>query len=101
VNLSFDSYIVDVLMRDLIEHEKQPSAFVVYLYMWRLTLAAGQRTRSLSYRDMAEGTGLSKSAVQNAVKLLKRRQLISASLETATATPMYRVMRPWIRRKQL
>jgi hypothetical protein len=100
MNLLLDSYILDVLMRDLTEHEKRPSAFLIYLHIWRRTLGAGQRVAQLSYRDMAEGTGLSKSAVQNAVTLLKRRKLVSVLLKNPTATPVYRPERPWIRRKQ-
>ena len=99
MNLSLDSYILDVLMRDLTEHEKQPSAFLVYLHIWRRTLGTGQRLAPLSYQEMAEGTGLSKSAVQSAVRLLKRRKLVSVSLKTPTATPIYRPERPWIRTK--
>jgi hypothetical protein len=100
MNLSLDSYILDVLMRDLTEHDKRPSAFLVYLHVWRRSLGAGQKVASLSYQEISEGTGLSKSAVQNAVKLLKRRRLIHVSLKNLTATPVYRVERPWIRRKQ-
>lgn len=99
VNVALDAYIFDVLMRDLAEHEKRPSAFLVYLYVWRRSLGSGQRVASLSYQEMAEGVGLSKSAVQGAVKLLKRRKLISVSRKNATATPIYRPERPWIRRK--
>ncbi|HZR29008.1 MAG TPA: helix-turn-helix domain-containing protein [Terriglobales bacterium] len=100
MNLLVDSYILDVLMRDLTEHEKRPSAFLVYLHVWRRSLGAGQRAVSLSLQEMAEGTGLSKSAVQGAVRLLKRRKLLSASRMNPTATPIYRVERPWSRRKQ-
>ena len=99
MNLALDSYILDVLMRDLTEHEKRPSAFLVYLYAWRRSLGEGHKAASLSYQEMAEGTGLSKSAVQSAVRLLKRRKLIHVSLKNPTATPSYRVERPWIRRK--
>ena len=99
MNLSLDSYILDVLMRDLTEHEKQPSAFLVYLHIWRRTLGTGQKLAALSYQEMAEATGLSKSAVQSAVRLLKRRKLISVSLTNPTATPIYRPERPWIRNK--
>jgi hypothetical protein len=100
MNLSLDSYILDVLMRDLTEHEKKPSAFLVYLHVWRRTLGVGQKAAKLSYQEMAEGTGLSKSAAQSAVRLLKRRRLISVSLKNPTATPVYRPERPWIRSKQ-
>jgi hypothetical protein len=98
--LSLDSYILDALMRDLTEHEKRPSAFLVYLHVWRQSVGAGQKLAALSYQDIAEGTGLSKSAVQSAVKLLKRRRLISVSLKNPTATPVYKAERPWMRRKQ-
>ena len=95
-----DSYILDVLMRDLTEHEKRPSAFLVYLHVWRRSVGAAHKVAPLSHQEMAEGTGLSKSAVQGAVKLLKRRKLLSASLKNPTATPIYRIERPWTRRKQ-
>ena len=100
MQLFLDSYILDVLMRDLAEHEKRPSAFLVYLHVWRRSVGAGQRVAALSHQQIAEGTGLSKSAVQGAVRLLKRRGLLSASRKNPTATPIYRVERPWARRKQ-
>ena len=100
MRILLDSYILDVLMRDLTEHEKRPSAFLVYLYVWRRSIGVGQRVVSLSHQQLAEGTGLSKSAVQGAVRLLKRRKLLSAALRNPTATPVYRVERPWARRKQ-
>ena len=100
MHLLLDGYILDVLMRDLTEHEKRPSAFLVYLHLWRLSVGAGHRLVSVSLRQLAEGTGLSKSAVQGAVKVLKRRKLLSARLKNPTATPVYRVERPWVRRKQ-
>jgi hypothetical protein len=100
MQLLLDSYILDVLMRDLTEHEKRPSAFLVYLYVWRHSLGAGQKVVSLSHQQLAEGTGLSKSAVQGAVRVLKRRKLLSAAQKNPTATPVYRVNRPWARRKQ-
>jgi transcription initiation factor IIE alpha subunit len=100
MNLSLDSYILDVLMRDLTEHDKRPSAFLVYLHLWRQTVAMGRRFTELSYQEITEGTGLSKSAVQSAVRLLRRRRLVSISKKNATATPVYRVERPWVRRAQ-
>jgi hypothetical protein len=100
MHLFLDSYILDVLMRDLTEHEKRPSAFLVYLYVWRRSVGAGQKVASLSHQEMAEGTGLSKSAVQGAVKLLRKRKLLSASRKNPTATPTYRVERPWARGKR-
>jgi CRP-like cAMP-binding protein len=100
VRLLLDSYILDVVMRDLTKHDKRPSAFLVYLHVWRRSAGAGQKVVSLSHQQLAEGTGLSKSAVQRAVRLLKRRKLLATTLKHATATPVYRVKRPWARRKQ-
>ena len=97
MHLSLDSYILDVLMRDLTEHDKRPSAFLVYLYVWRRSVGVGQKVVSLSYHEISGATGLSKSAVQSAVRLLKRRRLIRISRKNPTATPIYRAERPWIR----
>ena len=99
MRITLDSYILDVLMRDLTEHDKRPSAFLVYLYVWRCSVGAGQRLVALSHQQLAEGTGLSKSAVQRAVKLLKRRKLLTSVLKNPTAVPIYRVERPWVRRR--
>jgi hypothetical protein len=44
---------------------------------------------------MADLTGLSKSAVQAAIRILLRRHLIRSSKKTVTSTPEYRVERPW------
>ena len=100
MHLLLDGYILDVLMRDLTEHERRPSAFLVYLHLWRRSLGANQKVVSVSLQQLAEGTGLSKSAVQGAVRVLKRRKLLSVRLRNPTATPIYRVERPWVRRKQ-
>jgi Helix-turn-helix domain len=94
--LSLDQYVVDVLMPDLVGHDKSPSAFLVYLYLWRM---AGARGRAqVSYATMAADTGLAKASVQRAVIILKRRKLLSISKESATAVPEYRVTRPWLGR---
>lgn len=94
-----DNYILDVLMRDLAGHERSPSAFLVYLYIWRQSVGTGLKVVPLSLQQLAEGTGLSKSAAQAAVKLLKRRKLLSATLKNPTAIPVYRAERPWAARR--
>ena len=94
--LTLDPYVVDVLMPDLLGHDKSPSAFVVYLYLWR---RAGTRGRvQVSYATIAVDTGLSKASAQRAVALLKRRKLVAAAKAGATAIPEYRVARPWLGR---
>ncbi|SRR5689334_21376844 len=95
-----DAYVIEVLMRDLVGHDRAPSAFLVYLYLWSRTLGAQAKQVRISHQRLAEATGLSKSAVQAAARLLLRRKLIRAYLEHRTAAPEYTVLRPWIRSKQ-
>src|SRR5581483_849212 len=93
-----DAYVVDVLMRDLVGHDRRPASFLVYLW-----LAAQQQTRRgpvrISYQELAENVGISKSSAQGAVGWLVRRRLLTASKEHATAMPSYEVQRPWERRR--
>jgi hypothetical protein len=91
-----DSYVVDTLMPDLVLHDHQPSAFLVYLQLWYRSRNTFARLR-LSHQDMAQATGLSKSAVQAAIRTLTRRRLIRATRESSTAVPQYVVLRPWRR----
>jgi hypothetical protein len=97
-SLAIDGYVVRTLMPDLIGHDRQPSAFVVYLFLWERSAGARQRNVSLSLRQIAEGTGLSKRAVQTALAVLTRRQLVTSRRDSATAIPEYTVHRPWARR---
>jgi hypothetical protein len=91
-----DAYVMDTLLPDLVLHDRRPSTFLVYLYLWYL--AAGRRTAPrASHRDMATATGLSKSAVQGAIRVLTRRRLIRATRAGITAVPQYTVLRPWRR----
>lgn len=50
-----DAYIVETLMPDLVGHDRQPSAFLVYLYLWRHT-HAGRRLASTA-RQGPTGAG--------------------------------------------
>jgi replication initiation and membrane attachment protein DnaB len=93
-----DEYVLDVLMRDLVGHDKSPSAFLIYLHLWGQTEGRGLETAALSHQRMAEYTGLSKSAVQSAIRILTRRKLIRATKPTVTSTPEYRVLKPWRRK---
>jgi hypothetical protein len=90
-----DDYVVDVLMRDLVAHDKTPSAFFVYLFFWRRAGGNVRRTVAASLREIAEETGLSKRAVQAAVALLARRRLLQTSRASITAIPEYRISKPW------
>jgi DNA-binding MarR family transcriptional regulator len=95
--LKLEPYIGDVLLRDLVGHDRSPAAFLVYFSLYSLTYAAGRRNVRLSLKQVAERTGLSKSAVQAALRILLRRQLIRTVHETRTAVPEYFVQRPWAR----
>jgi hypothetical protein len=91
---SFDDYVIDVLMRDLVGHDRRPTSFLLYLW-----LAAEQTRRDgpvqVSYLELAESVGVSKSSAQVAVNWLVRRKLLTVSKDTITATPCYIVRRPW------
>jgi len=93
--IALDTYVIDVLLRDLVGHDKSPSSFLIYLYLWRKTLGSGVNSVEVSHQSLAELTGLSKSAVQSAVRNLLRRKLIRSSKATMTSTPEYSIERPW------
>ena len=95
--LPLDAYIVDTLMPDLVGHDRQPSAFLVYLYLWRQTHGAGATDTQVALLDIAEATGLSKRAVQDALGRLAKRKLLTVERASITAVPVYTVLRPWRR----
>ncbi len=92
--MNVDDYVVDVLMRDLVAHDRRPASFLVYLW-----LAAEQARRhgpvQVSYQELAESVGVSKSSAQAAVSWLLRRKLLTSTKENATAVPRYAVQSPW------
>ncbi len=96
VMLLLDEYVIDTLMRDLVGHDRRPVSFLVYLW-----LISEQQRRNvavqISYQELAESVGISKSSVQAAISWLIRRKLLAASKENATATPNYTVLSPWKR----
>ena len=94
-----DPYICKVLMRDLAGHDRKPSAFLVYLYLWCATTDIRGRSIQLSLQEISDATGLSKRTVQEARKLLVRRKLLVLTKEAATVRPTYHVKQPWIRNK--
>jgi DNA-binding MarR family transcriptional regulator len=90
-----DEYVFDVLMRDIVGHDQQPAAFLVYLHLYGR--ASRQRWRPVvaGLGALAEETGLSRSAVQAAMAKLRYRELIATERDHATATPRHRVLRHW------
>ena len=99
-----DPYITDVLLRDLVGHDRRPASFLVYIWFTaeqqkvEQQKNAPQRSPShvtISYQDLAEAIGISKSSAQSAVAWLIRRKLLAATKTTVTATPEYKVLTPW------
>ena len=92
--MTLDDYVVDVLMRDLVGHDRRPASFLLYLWL-SCEQARRHGAVQASYQELAESVGLSKSSAQAAVSWLVRRKLLSASKENATAIPNYTVKSPW------
>jgi hypothetical protein len=91
---AIDDYVTDVLMRDLVGHDRRPVSFLVYLWLAAAQARAGAGFQ-VSYQELAESVGVSKSAAQAAVNWLIRRKLLAAAKANATAIPCYTVMSPW------
>lgn len=91
--IQLDDYVIDVLMRDLVGHDRRVVSFLVYLWF-----TGEQRKGSViqtSYRQIAECIGVSKSSAQAAVGWLIKRKLLASTKKTVTATPRYKVLAPW------
>ena len=96
-SLPLDPYLTDVLMRDLVGHDRRPAAFIVYLRLWRMSRGEGRPRVGASLQAIATRTGLSKSAVQKAVRKLAGRGLVTTSRSGPTEAPVYLVHEPWRR----
>src|SRR5262245_36443519 len=83
----FDRYVFDTLMRDLVRHDRRPSAFLVYL---AIAGFGGDGAHGLSHNDLADATGLSKRSVQDAITHLARRKLIEVQRVGPTEIALYR-----------
>jgi hypothetical protein len=96
---NLDDYVTDVLLRDLVGHDRRPVCFLVYLW-----LSAEQSRRKgsvqISFQVLAESIGVSKSSAQAAVSWLIRRKLLDKRKENATAVPEYYALTPWRDRKR-
>ena len=73
-----DDYVLDVLMRDIVGHDQQPAAFLVYLYLSGRAARQHWQPVKSSLRMLADETGLSKT-----------------SRAHRTAVPVHRVLRHW------
>ena len=95
--ITFDPYLLDCLLPDLVGHDRRPASFVIYLYLYRHASQQANWSVQVSHQTIASNTGLSRSAVQNALAHLQHRQLIATSRAHPTAVPLHRVLRPWLR----
>jgi hypothetical protein len=95
--LEVDAYVIDTLMQDLVGHDRQPSAFLVYLFLWRATDGGRRQSEPISLRILAESTGLSKRSVQESMNRLESRRLAVVHRDHPLAIPRYEVLRPWNR----
>jgi DNA-binding GntR family transcriptional regulator len=98
-HIAFDEYVIDVLLPDLTRHDRAPGAFLVYVVLWTALFRLEERRVALSLRQFSEHTGLSKSAVQAAIRRLRHRGLIRISKASPTAVPEYELVRHWVRRR--
>lgn len=97
MSVSLDPYILDTLMADLVGHDRQPSAYLVYLALARRASGAHRQQVTIALQDIAEATGLSKRTVQTALVHLVYRRCVSVERASLTAVPIYTVLRPWRR----
>lgn len=96
--LQIDRYVIDTLLPDLVGHDRQPSAILVYLYLTAAVEADGGKA-GRSLQTIADGTGLSKRAVQEALRTLIRRRLVAARKSRPTDLAVWTVNRPWRSRR--
>ncbi len=93
---AIDRYVFDTLMADLVGHDHRPSAFLTYL---AIVSAHADGRASLSHAELAERTGLSRRAVQDAVELLERRKLLEIRRQGPTEAATYVPLTPWRRQR--
>jgi DNA-binding MarR family transcriptional regulator len=99
LHVEIDDYVLDVLLPDLTRHDHSPAAFLTYVVLWTRLYRSEARSVAVSLQQLAELTGLCKSAVQGAIRLLKRRSLIKITKGSTTAVPEYELVRHWVRRR--
>jgi DNA-binding MarR family transcriptional regulator len=92
-----DGYVVDVLLPDLVGHDRKPAAYLVYLFLLCTSERTDKASVAISLQDIAVRTGLAKSTVQAAIRHLKSRGLIDAKTVASTTRPIRRVLKPWVK----
>ncbi len=92
-----DAYVIDILMPDLVGHDRRPATFIVYLFLLRQAAKSRRDAVCVSLQTIATKTGLSKSTVQAALRHLRRRRLLDPAVAATVSLPMRRILRPWAR----
>lgn len=95
--IAVDSYVIDVLMPDLVGHDRRPAAFLVYLFLLRQAARTRRDQVPVSLQAIATHTGLAKSTVQTALRHLRRRRLLDPDVPASPALPVRAILRPWAR----
>jgi hypothetical protein len=88
----FDSYVFDSLISKI----NSPSASLLYIYLYRRTIAEGNQTIQISGTVLSEVLGFSSKAVRSAIKFLIELgflELLPSEKSSITAT--YRVLTPF------
>ena len=93
--ITVDSYVIDVLMPDLVGHDRRPAAFLVYLFLLRAAARTRRDRVPVSLQVIATHTGLAKSTVQTALRHLRRRRLLDPDVAATSALPVRAILRPW------
>lgn len=87
-----DRYVLDTLMRDLVGHDHRTSSYLVFLFV----LGAGDgKPVVLSHQQLADGAGLAKRTVQDAVAHLVRRGYLAVERRGPTEPATLRPLFPW------
>src|SRR5262249_60489072 len=94
LHIGVDQYVFDTLMPDLVGHDHSPSAFLVYLFLWSQLFRTEEKRIAVSLQQMAEGTGLSKSAVQAGMRNLQRRNLVAGTRRSRARHPDDELVQP-------
>jgi hypothetical protein len=96
-----DTYVIDILMPDLVGHDRRPASFLVYLYLLRQAARARRDQLSVSLQTMATHTGLAKSTVQSAIRHLRRRRLLDPDVAATSVLPVRAILRPWVNQRSV
>ena len=94
---TLDNYVVEVLLPDLVGHDRRPAAFIIYLHLLYHSALQRRDAVAVSLQTIATKTGLSKSTVQVALRHLRRRGLLDAEVAVSVTKPVRRLLRPWMR----